>query len=683
MAGTDKRCTFFGKNWLNLTGRTLEQEIGNGWAEGIHADDYSRSLDCYVSAFDQRQVYTMEYRLHSASGEYRWVLDSGVPHVSPSGEFLGYICTAIDITERKLAEDQFRQVIEAAQCDDHGESRGRDSPGQCPCGGRLRLRARGADRPTLRMPRSRILSHAVAEVRRKYFEAPQARCADVGRKLFGQRKDGACVPIEVVLDPVSTSHGTFALVSITDITARLQGESEAIAQRQEVAHLSRVAMLGELSGSLAHELNQPLTAILSNAEAARRFLSQQPANLQEVKEILDDIVRDDHRAGEVIRRLRMLFRKGELQLNDTDINQTIRDVLKLVNSDLLNHSVLVQPDLQDGLPSVSADRVQLQQVLLNLIMNACDAMADTRVPNRQLTVRTAADDEGKIEVSVADQGCGIASSRLEQVFEPFFTTKSKGMGLGLTVCRTIVSAHGGKLWATSNGSGRGAYISRCLASGHYREPLMNTAEPTVFLVDDDASVLKAISRLLRGGGFNVITYDSPRKFLEHCNGTMPGCAVLDVAMPGLDGLKLQEELAAKGAALPIIFLSGQGDIPMSVQAMRRGAIDFLTKPVRKDDLEAAVRTAIERDQSQRLVRAELNDIQVRLAALTPREHEVLEHVIAGHLNKEAAAELGVAEKTVKVHRARVMGKMRVQSVAELVHLAERAGINAGRASLLD
>ena len=205
---------------------------------------------------------------------------------------------------------------------------------------------------------------------------------------------------------------------------------------------------------------------------------------------------------------------------------------------------------------------------------------------------------------------------------------------------------------------------------------MSAAEPTVFLVDDDPSVLKAVSRLLRSGGFNVITYDSPRKFLQHCNGALPGCVVLDVAMPDLDGLRLQEELAAKGTSLPIIFLSGRGDIPMSVQAMKRGAVDFLTKPVQQKSLEAAVRAAIERDRAQRRVRAELNHIQERLSTLTPREYEVMEHVIAGRLNKQAAVELGIAEKTVKVHRARIMEKMNVQSVAELVHLADRAGINA-------
>jgi len=200
--------------------------------------------------------------------------------------------------------------------------------------------------------------------------------------------------------------------------------------------------------------------------------------------------------------------------------------------------------------------------------------------------------------------------------------------------------------------------------------------PTVFVVDDDPAVLKSLSRLLRSARLDVATFSSPREFLERHDRCAPGCLVLDVAMPGLNGLELQEALAAKGSELPIIFLTGHGDIPMSVQAMKRGALDFLTKPVNDEDLLKAVHVAIEKDRLQRQTRAEVAEIEQRLATLTPREREVLEHVISGQLNKQTAADLGTVEKTIKVHRARVMEKMKVQSVAELVHLTERAGIRA-------
>jgi FixJ family two-component response regulator len=195
-------------------------------------------------------------------------------------------------------------------------------------------------------------------------------------------------------------------------------------------------------------------------------------------------------------------------------------------------------------------------------------------------------------------------------------------------------------------------------------------------VDDDLSVLKGLSRLLRSARLNPVTFASPEEFLDRHDPHAPGCLVLDVAMPGLDGLQLQQALIAKGSEIPIIFLTGQGDIPTSVQAMKGGAVDFLTKPVHDDCLLAAIRAAIEKDRQQRQAGAEVAEIRQRLATLTPREREVLEHVISGQLNKQTAAELGTVEKTIKVHRARMLAKMKVQSVAELVWLAEKAGIRA-------
>src|SRR6266508_5899837 len=198
---------------------------------------------------------------------------------------------------------------------------------------------------------------------------------------------------------------------------------------------------------------------------------------------------------------------------------------------------------------------------------------------------------------------------------------------------------------------------------------------TIFVVDDYAPVRRAVSRLLHAAGFAVVAFASPQEFLAEYDPRTPGCLVLDLDMPAVNGLELQRILATKGSALPIIFLSGHGDVPKSVQAMKRGAIDFLTKPVNDEDLLAAVRAAIEKDRALRRRQTELSEIRARLATLTPREREVLEHVVTGKLNKQIAGDLGTVEQTVKVHRARVMQKMRVQSVAELVRLTERCRIN--------
>jgi FixJ family two-component response regulator len=194
---------------------------------------------------------------------------------------------------------------------------------------------------------------------------------------------------------------------------------------------------------------------------------------------------------------------------------------------------------------------------------------------------------------------------------------------------------------------------------------------TVFVVDDEPAVLKALARLLRGAGLEVATFSSPEEFLNQHNPQAPGCLILDVAMPGLNGPELQEVLATKDCEIPIIFLTGHGDVPTSVKAMKRGALDFLMKPVNDEHLLNAVYAALEKDQIAREARAELDDIRQRLATLTPREREVLTHVVSGQLNKQIAGDLGTVEKTIKVHRARVMEKMKVNSLAELVRLAER------------
>lgn len=207
---------------------------------------------------------------------------------------------------------------------------------------------------------------------------------------------------------------------------------------------------------------------------------------------------------------------------------------------------------------------------------------------------------------------------------------------------------------------------------------MTDAALTVFLVDDDAGVLKGLSRLLRARDYDVQAFSSPQAFLAGHDASIPGCAVFDVSMPGLDGLELQRALSAAGSQRPVIFLTGKGDIPTSVRAMRAGAIDFLTKPVNDDDLLAAIARAVKQDADTRHASAELDSITARFAILTPREREVMTHVIAGRLNKQIAGDLGTVEKTIKVHRGRVMEKLGVRSVADLVRLAEKAGISGSK-----
>jgi two-component system, LuxR family, sensor kinase FixL len=238
-----------------------------------------------------------------------------------------------------------------------------------------------------------------------------------------------------------------------DITHRKQAELDAHEHRNEVAHLLRAASLGELSSALAHELNQPLTAILSNAQAAQLILAREGCDLEEIRNILRDIVSDDTRAGEVISRLRALLKKGEFQPQPLDPNAMIQDVLKLMNHELMARAVRVVTELGVGLPSIRGDSVQLQQVLINLILNAVDAMSDGEQNTRNLALGTCRLEDHSIRVSVADTGDGIAAGSEEKIFEPYHTTKPRGLGLGLSLSRSIVLAHGGRLWAENRPGG--------------------------------------------------------------------------------------------------------------------------------------------------------------------------------------------------------------------------------------
>ncbi len=208
---------------------------------------------------------------------------------------------------------------------------------------------------------------------------------------------------------------------------------------------------------------------------------------------------------------------------------------------------------------------------------------------------------------------------------------------------------------------------------------MSVTQSTVFLLDDEPGMVKALTRLLKAESFTVRGFTSAKAFLESYRAEEGGCLVLDVAMPELNGLELQQRLTHDGVLLPIVFLTGHGDIPMSVQAIKGGAVDFLTKPVKDTDLLRAVRAAVKRAVDQRDLISELASLRQRYSRLTPREREVMEHVVAGQLNKQVADELGTGEHTIKVHRARVMEKMSVESLADLVRAAERLGLGKGPA----
>jgi C4-dicarboxylate-specific signal transduction histidine kinase len=237
-----------------------------------------------------------------------------------------------------------------------------------------------------------------------------------------------------------------------DITARKAGELQAQKDRAALTHMTRVSLLGQLTASITHELFQPLTAILSNAEAARIMVGRERPDFQELKIICDDIIKESNRAVEVIRRLGPLYKRGELNLVPLDLNELVRETLDLVRTEMLIRHVVPITVLAPSLPLIDGDRVQLQQVLLNLVLNASDARSEFREADRTLTVRTEIEG-ANVRLSVRDRGTGIAPENIEKVFDVFWTTKSTGMGMGLAICRSIVTAHDGTLTVTNNSNG--------------------------------------------------------------------------------------------------------------------------------------------------------------------------------------------------------------------------------------
>ncbi|KAE8756803.1 PAS domain S-box protein [Paraburkholderia madseniana] len=278
--------------------------------------------------------------------------------------------------------------------------------------------------------------------------------------LCARRKDGTEFRADIDLCAFRFGGENVTLAFVIDKTDRY----ELRRQREDLAHLTRVSTMGQLASSLAHELNQPLTAILSNVQAAQRFMMADPIDLAELRDILNDIVQDDYRASEVIRRIRAVVKKGGLEVIPLDLAGVMRDVVALVHSDAIVRGTRVTLDIDSTLPPVRGDRVQLQQVMLNLLLNAFDAMNEVPPVDRMVCVTLKPADNGMVLIAVRDRGHGLTADKLDKIFKPFFTSKPQGLGLGLSISRSIIDMHRGRLWAENNND-RGATFYVALPVG--------------------------------------------------------------------------------------------------------------------------------------------------------------------------------------------------------------------------
>jgi C4-dicarboxylate-specific signal transduction histidine kinase len=292
------------------------------------------------------------------------------------------------------------------------------------------------------------------------YAKPTSRAMGARRELFAPRKDGTEFPVEIGSSPIQTPEGMVVLCAVVDITERKQAEAEARKHRDELAHLSRVALMGEMAGSLAHELNQPLTGIVNNAGAGRRFIAKGRGDLQKLDSLLEAIGEDGRRAGGIIRGIRDMVQKRKHVLAAVNLNDVIASVLGFVRSDALERHCALVTEADPKLPLVEGDQVQLQQVLLNLIMNAFEAMGETPLAERRIIIRSERTSDDRVRVTVRDFGTGLSMDNPERIFEHFFSTKQNGLGMGLAIVRSIITSHDGELAAVNaDGGGTCAYFS--------------------------------------------------------------------------------------------------------------------------------------------------------------------------------------------------------------------------------
>ena len=464
MSGPDARRAYFNRRWLDMTGRRAEDDLANGWIDSVNPDDRKAALEAYDQAVAERRSFTIDYRLRRWDGEDRWILDHGVPRIGEDGTFAGYVGSVIDITalntalQAVLESNALRSAIFGSL---YGRVAAIDRHGVIIAVNRswTRFAEEDADDPArglavgascLAVWRDAAASGNLDALRA--FEAVTtvlAGTSEDARLEYACRSRSGELWFEMAVEPFRRPEGG-AVISYIDITRRRNAEEEARRQREELAHAQRVTTLGELSASLAHEVNQPLAAIVTNAQAAIRLLGREGVAHADVSEALTDIAADAKRASAIIRRLRALSRKEHAPQTGIDLNELIDDVVSLLRHDFARKSIAVLRTFDPVVPLVSGDPIQLQQVVLNLLVNASEAIAHTEDGRREVAIATTHRTPGLVQITVRDTGIGVKEAEIERMFERFVSSKPGGLGMGLAISRSIVEAHGGQIRAVAN-----------------------------------------------------------------------------------------------------------------------------------------------------------------------------------------------------------------------------------------
>ena len=460
VSGEDKLPTYFNKAWLEFTGRSMEQELGNGWKEGVHPDDLAKISQTYGPAVDAREPFVMQYRLKNSDGEYRWITDQGVPRHGPSGNFRGYVGACVDITDLLQKEQELHEIEErvalAAEAAHLGVWELDTVTNELWISDKVRelFQFDGEEEVTYAMLRARI-----------HPEDRVAQDAAIQRAIV--TKGGFDIEFRLLLpnDAVRwisararcVDYGdrkALRLLSVAiDVTKRKETEEDARRQREQINLLGRVSLLGEMTASLAHELNQPLSAMVTNANAGMRLIDRGKEDPKILRDILSDVVSDGRRAHDIIQNVRNTIKKGDSNRRRINLNELVTNVTHSISADAMAYSCEVETSLAKDLPLIEGDPVQIQQVLVNLVSNALDAMRQTPPDRRKVEISTSGNGDNEVCLSVRDHGTGIRVEVHERLFDRFFTTKEQGLGMGLAIVRSIVKSHGGDIQAENVADG--------------------------------------------------------------------------------------------------------------------------------------------------------------------------------------------------------------------------------------
>jgi PAS domain S-box-containing protein len=467
----DGSADFINQRFREYWGLSAEEGLGWGWVNGIHPDERKKFEEEWRAACAAGEPFDKEARLRRADGEYRRVLLRAVPRRDEDGNIVKWYGTTTDIEDHKRAETALRRseayLAEAQRLSLTGSFAWNVSRGEVFWSDEM-YRILGFDRAT--KSTLELLFQRIHPEDRAFVQATLDRASMDGADLDIEHRllmpEGSVKYVHLVGRTVNDetasieragldcfgleSAGLEFVGAVMDVTAAKRAAEELHEAQAALAHVTRVTTLGELTASIAHEVNQPLAAVVANGEACLRWLDRKTPDLDAARRSVEWVINDGNRASEVIRRVRALAKKTDPQMAPLDINDVVNEVIALVQREVFSQGLSLRTELAPALPAVLADRVQLQQVLINLVINSIEAMQPVTDRPRQLVIRSRQDEADQVLVMVTDCGVGISAENVDQLFNPFFTTKSSGLGMGLSICRSIIEAHGGRLSASSN-----------------------------------------------------------------------------------------------------------------------------------------------------------------------------------------------------------------------------------------